>query len=180
MRHITWGYFSQKTGLLVQIEDNHLLKIHGDGDKKTVFWETNMESSLSDYRTIEGVNIAHSGRTSASLLRFGGANEGSGRTKSLMEETWEIKEVDFNIVGLSMDCFLPPADLKDQPLDKKANKEQKMEKKLSRDVLEKSNYAHPLTLSGVKVQGGASAWFGPVRVMAVDSDSDTAQDGDEK
>ncbi|PWA58412.1 hypothetical protein CTI12_AA400270 [Artemisia annua] len=36
-----------------------------------------------------------------------------------MEETWTIEEVDFNIKGLSMDCFLPPSDLKkeeDQPL----------------------------------------------------------------
>ena len=24
--------------------------------------------------------------------------------------TWTIEEVDFNIVGLSMDCFLPPSD----------------------------------------------------------------------
>ncbi|KAF2296198.1 hypothetical protein GH714_036698 [Hevea brasiliensis] len=29
-----------------------------------------------------------------------------------MEEVWAIEEVDFNIKGLSMDCFLPPRDLK--------------------------------------------------------------------
>ena len=29
-----------------------------------------------------------------------------------MEEVWEIEEVDFNIKGLSMECFLPPGDLK--------------------------------------------------------------------
>lgn len=29
-----------------------------------------------------------------------------------MEEVWDIEEVDFNIKGLSMDCFLPPGDLK--------------------------------------------------------------------
>ena len=29
-----------------------------------------------------------------------------------MEEVWAIEEVDFNIKGLSMDCFLPPGDLK--------------------------------------------------------------------
>lgn len=28
-----------------------------------------------------------------------------------MEEVWSIEEVDFNIMGLTMDCFLPPADL---------------------------------------------------------------------
>lgn len=165
VKHTMWGYFSQKTGLLIQIEDSHLLKIPGDTDTESVFWETNMESSLSDYRTIEGVNIAHSGRTSASLLRFGGtgANEGRGRTKSLMEETWEIEEIDFNIVGLSNECFLPPADLK-EPQEEKV-KEKKTEKKESCDVSAKSN-ARPLI--GVKAQAGAGAWFGSVRVMAVD------------
>ncbi|XP_078181101.1 uncharacterized protein LOC144574881 [Carex rostrata] len=165
VKHTMWGYFSQKTGLLVQIEDSHLLKIPGDSDKESVFWETNMESSLSDYRTIEGVNIAHSGRTSASLLQFGGtgANEGRGRTKSLMEETWEVEEIDFNIVGLSKECFLPPADLK-EPLEEKVE-EKKTDKKESCDVSAKSN-ARPLI--GVKAQAGAGTWFGPVRVMAVD------------
>lgn len=28
-----------------------------------------------------------------------------------MEETWSIEEVDFNIMGLSTECFLPPRDL---------------------------------------------------------------------
>lgn len=36
-----------------------------------------------------------------------------------MEETWTVEEVDFNIWGLSMDCFLPPADIKEEkePID---------------------------------------------------------------
>jgi len=29
-----------------------------------------------------------------------------------MEEVWQVEEVDFNIKGLSIDCFLPPSDLK--------------------------------------------------------------------
>ncbi|PON69068.1 hypothetical protein PanWU01x14_090930 [Parasponia andersonii] len=29
-----------------------------------------------------------------------------------MEEGWAIEEVDFNMKGLSMDCFLPPGGLK--------------------------------------------------------------------
>ncbi|KAJ4786719.1 DUF620 family protein (DUF620) [Rhynchospora pubera] len=171
VRHTTWGYFSQKTGLLVQIEDSHLLKIQGSDSKDSVFWETNMESSLGDYRTIEGVNIAHSGRTSASLLRSSGARacEGRGHTKSLMEETWEIEEVDFNIVGLSMDCFLPPADLKEQEEEKVKEQKKVKETKGSCDV--SANNARPL--GGVKAQGGTGAWFGPVRVMAIDS-----EDGD--
>lgn len=28
-----------------------------------------------------------------------------------MEEVWSIEEVDFNVKGLSTDCFLPPADM---------------------------------------------------------------------
>ena len=34
-----------------------------------------------------------------------------------MEEVWSVEEVDFNIKGLSMDCFLPPADLKKEDED---------------------------------------------------------------
>ncbi|KAK4436561.1 hypothetical protein Salat_0819800 [Sesamum alatum] len=108
IRHTIWGCFSQRTGLLVQLEDSHLLRIKAP--QNDVFWETTMESSIHDYRTIDGVNIAHSGRTSVSLFRFGENAESHTRTR--MEEIWSIEEVDFNIKGLSMDCFLPPADLK--------------------------------------------------------------------
>ncbi|KAH7537489.1 hypothetical protein FEM48_Zijuj03G0098400 [Ziziphus jujuba var. spinosa] len=112
IRHTVWGYFSQRTGLLVQLEDSHLLRIKTSGND-SIFWETTMESLIQDYRTIDGVNIAHGGRTSVSLFRFGENSEGHSRTR--MEEVWAIEEVDFNIKGLTMDCFLPPADLqKDQ------------------------------------------------------------------
>lgn len=70
-----------------------------------------MESLIQDYRTIDGVNIAHAGKTSVSLFRFGENLEVS-HSKTRMEEVWTIEEVDFNIKGLSMDCFLPPGDLK--------------------------------------------------------------------
>ncbi|XP_004308912.1 PREDICTED: uncharacterized protein LOC101290708 [Fragaria vesca subsp. vesca] len=109
IRHTVWGYFSQRTGLLVQLEDSHLLRIKTSGND-SIFWETTMESYIQDYRTIDGVNIAHSGRTSVSLVRFGESSEAHSRTR--MEEVWDIEEVDFNIKGLSMDCFLPPGDLK--------------------------------------------------------------------
>lgn len=69
-----------------------------------------MESQIQDYQTIDGVNIAHSGKTSVSLFRYGENSESHSRTR--MEEIWSIEEVDFNIKGLSTDCFLPPADLK--------------------------------------------------------------------
>lgn len=108
IRHTVWGCFSQRTGLLIQLEDSHLLRIKAPGND--VFWETTMESLIQDYRTVDGVNIAHSGRTSVSLFRFGENSESHTRTR--MEEIWSIEEVDFNIKGLSTDCFLPPADLK--------------------------------------------------------------------
>ncbi|KAI3809094.1 hypothetical protein L1987_25062 [Smallanthus sonchifolius] len=116
MKHTIWGYFSQKTGLLYQLKDTHLIRIKTPGSD-CVLWETTMESLIQDYRTIDGVNIAHGGQTTVSLFRFGEDSDGHSETK--MEEVWTIEEVDFNIKGLSMDCFLPPSDLKmeeDQPM----------------------------------------------------------------
>ncbi|RRT38310.1 hypothetical protein B296_00035604 [Ensete ventricosum] len=107
IRHSLWGYFSQRTGLLVQLEDSHLLRIKSA--RENVYWETTMESLMEDYRPIDGVNIAHAGRTTVSSFQFGEASE--GHTRMRMEETWTVEEVDFNIRGLSKDCFLPPADL---------------------------------------------------------------------
>lgn len=107
IKHTIWGYFSQKTGLLHHLKDSNLIRIkaHGSGN---VFWETTMESLIQDYRTVEGINIAHGGVTTVLLFRYG-ENENHSRTK--MEEVWTIEELDFNIKGLSMDCFLPPSDL---------------------------------------------------------------------
>ncbi|CAA3003562.1 Hypothetical predicted protein [Olea europaea subsp. europaea] len=109
VRHTICGCFSQRTGLLALLEDSHLLRIKVPGDND-VFWETTMESLIQDYRTIDGINIAHGGRTSVSLFRFGENSESHNQTR--MEEVWSIEEVDFNIKGLSIDCFLAPADLK--------------------------------------------------------------------
>ncbi|KAK9169017.1 hypothetical protein Syun_001157 [Stephania yunnanensis] len=107
IHHTIWGYFSQKSGLLLQLEDTNLLRISKGED--SVFWETSMESVIKDYKYIEGVNIAHGGKTTVTLFRYG---EGSFNHKRKMEELWTIEEVDFNVWGLSKDCFLPPADLK--------------------------------------------------------------------
>ncbi|XVF24010.1 hypothetical protein REPUB_Repub13aG0089900 [Reevesia pubescens] len=109
IRHTVWGYFSQRTGLLLQLEDSHLLRIKTPGND-SIFWETTMESWIQDYKTIDGINIGHAGKTWVSLFRFGENSESHSRTR--MEEVWTIEEVDFNIKGLSMDCFLPPGDLK--------------------------------------------------------------------
>ncbi|KAE9594349.1 hypothetical protein Lal_00001260 [Lupinus albus] len=109
VRHTVWGYFSQRTGLLVHLEDSHLLKLKSI-ENDTIYWETNMESHIYDYRTVDGIQVAHAGKTLVSLFRFGEAPETRSRTR--MEEAWQVEEVDFNIKGLSIDCFLPPSDLK--------------------------------------------------------------------
>ncbi|KAG8096624.1 hypothetical protein GUJ93_ZPchr0013g36406 [Zizania palustris] len=150
IRHTVWGYFSQRTGLLVQLEDSHLLQIKSGGHG-SVFWETAMESRLTDYRAVDGVNIAHAGRTAVSLVRFGDSSSDGGNTRTRMEEAWNIEEVDFNIWGLSMDCFLPPSDLK--------------ESKDAQDVaVVKAARPPPIRIPAVAVR------VGPSQVAAVNTD----------
>ncbi|GFZ14954.1 replication factor C subunit, putative [Actinidia rufa] len=157
MRHTVWGYFSQRTGLLIQLEDSHLLRIKAHGSD-SVFWETTMESHIQDYRTIDGINIAHGGRTGVSLSR-GESSESHSRTR--MEELWAIEEVDFNIKGLSMDCFLPPRDLK---------------KEEEGDCGVVTGDVHlPL-----KTRGGSSRPVAVSKVMAIDlDDSENIRDDEE-
>ena len=54
--------------------------------------------------------IAHSGRSVVTLFRFG--ETAMSHTKTRMEEAWTIEEVAFNVPGLSMDCFIPPAEIR--------------------------------------------------------------------
>lgn len=107
-RHTIWGYFSQRTGLIVQFEDTKLVRMKPARGNDSVFWETSIVTVIEDYRYVEGINIAHGGKTSAMLYRYGEAHN----HKRKIEETWKIEEIDFNICGLSMESFLPPADLK--------------------------------------------------------------------
>ncbi|XP_042431935.1 uncharacterized protein LOC122022427 [Zingiber officinale] len=109
IHHKIWGYFSQRTGLLMQLEDTHLLRMKAGRRGESIFWETSMESVIEDYRYVNGVNISHGGQTAVTLFRYG---EGSVNHKRKMEESWTIEEIDFNLSGLSNDCFLPPANLK--------------------------------------------------------------------
>lgn len=104
--HTVLGYFSQRTGLLIKFEDTKLVRMKAVKGKDSVFWETNIESTIEDYRYVGGINIAHGGRTISTLYRYGAAHN----HKQMIEETWCIEEIDFNIFGLSMDCFLPPSD----------------------------------------------------------------------
>ncbi|KAL8487618.1 hypothetical protein ACS0TY_024075 [Phlomoides rotata] len=109
IRHVLFGYFSQKTGLLVHLEDSHLTRIQTNG-VEAVYWETTINSVLGDYRPVEGIMIAHSGRSVVTLFRFG--ETAMSHTKTRMEEVWTIEEVAFNVPGLSMDCFIPPSELR--------------------------------------------------------------------
>ncbi|XP_062211783.1 uncharacterized protein LOC133912862 [Phragmites australis] len=110
IRHVMFGYFSQRTGLLVHIEDSHLTRIQSTTGGDAVYWETTINSYIEDYRPVEGIMVAHSGRSSVTLFRFG--EVAMSRTKTSMEEAWSIEEVAFNVPGLSMDCFIPPTDIK--------------------------------------------------------------------
>jgi hypothetical protein len=110
IRHVLFGYFSQRTGLIVQIEDSHLTRIQPQAGGDAVYWETTINSSLEDYRPVEGIVIAHAGRSAVTLFRFGEA--AMSHTKTRMEEAWTIEEVAFNVPGLSVDCFIPPANIR--------------------------------------------------------------------
>ncbi|XP_059631109.1 uncharacterized protein LOC132273992 [Cornus florida] len=109
IRHVLFGYFSQKTGLLVHLEDSHLTRIQTNGSD-AVYWETTIGSFLDDYRPVEGIMIAHSGRSVVTLFRFG--ETAMSHSKTRMEEVWTIEEVAFNVPGLSVDCFIPPTELR--------------------------------------------------------------------
>ncbi|KAM3304986.1 hypothetical protein P3S67_011852 [Capsicum chacoense] len=109
IRHVLFGYFSQKTGLLMHLEDSHLTRIQTNGGD-AVYWETTINSFLDDYRPVEGIMIAHSGRSVVTLFRFG--ETAMSHTKTRMEEAWTIEEVAFNVPGLSEECFIPPAELR--------------------------------------------------------------------
>lgn len=109
IKHVIFGYFSQRSGLLVFLEDSYLTRIQSPGTYPT-YWETTMATKIEDYRTVEGVMIAHAGESSVIITRFGD-NIKAGPMITRMEETWTIDDLAFNVPGLSMDCFIPPDEL---------------------------------------------------------------------
>lgn len=113
IRHVLYGFFSQKTGLLVRIEDSHLTRIQNHGED-TVYWETSIESTLEDYRYVDGILIAHGGKSAVTLFRFG--EVALSQVKTRMEEVWTITEVALNVQGVSGETFLPPADIRANPI----------------------------------------------------------------
>ncbi|WMV19498.1 hypothetical protein MTR67_012883 [Solanum verrucosum] len=109
IKHVVFGYFSQRSGLLVYVEDSYLTRIQSPGSPPT-YWETTMGTKVEDYRPVEGVMIAHSGCSSVIITRFGD-NLKSGPAITRMEETYTIDDVAFNVPGLSIDSFIPPQGL---------------------------------------------------------------------
>eukprot|EP00250_Pteridium_aquilinum_P010089 c19147_g2_i1 orf=278-613(-) len=69
-----------------------------------------MDSTVEDYRDVEGVMIAHAGKTIVTLFRFG--EVAMSHTKTRLEEEWAIDEVAFDVAGLSAELFIPPADIR--------------------------------------------------------------------
>lgn len=65
-----------------------------------------MESVMEDYKYIDGVNIAHAGKTRITIFRYG---EQSANHKREIEERWKIDDVDFNVWGLQDMHFMPPS-----------------------------------------------------------------------
>ncbi|KAK4595043.1 hypothetical protein RGQ29_018690 [Quercus rubra] len=110
IRHVLYGYFCQKSGLLVYLEDSHLTRVQTP-ENEIVYWETTIGSSIGDYRDVDGVLIAHQGRSIATVFRFGELSQQHTRTR--MEEVWTIDDVVYNVPGLSLDYFIPPADIVD-------------------------------------------------------------------
>ncbi|KDP21903.1 hypothetical protein JCGZ_03041 [Jatropha curcas] len=109
IKHVLFGYFSQRNGLLVYLEDSYLTRIQSPGTYPT-YWETTIATKIEDYRTVEGVMIAHGGQSSVIITRFGD-NLKAGLSITRMEETWTIDDFAFNVAGLSMDCFIPPKEV---------------------------------------------------------------------
>ncbi|KAL8473242.1 hypothetical protein ACS0TY_030174 [Phlomoides rotata] len=89
IHHTVWGYFSQRSGLLVKLEDSRLLSVKTYKEDGDVFWETSTESVINDYKYVDGVNIAHGGKTFFTVFRYG---EESANHKRELQETWKIEE----------------------------------------------------------------------------------------
>ncbi|XP_052176520.1 uncharacterized protein LOC127790842 isoform X2 [Diospyros lotus] len=107
IKHVMFGYFSQRSGLLVYLEDSYLTRIQSPGAYPT-YWETSMGTKIDDYRAVEeGVMISHSGHSTVIITRFGD----NPKAVTRMEEAWVIDDLAFNVAGLSIDCFIPPEEV---------------------------------------------------------------------
>lgn len=113
IRHGMTGYFSQRSGLLVRLEDSQLTRIQTPG-APAMYWETTVASRVADYRAVDGdaaAVVAHAGSSVAHLARFG-ADVGAARVVTRMEEAWTIDDVVFNVAGLCPESFIAPEEVR--------------------------------------------------------------------
>ncbi|XP_023540199.1 uncharacterized protein LOC111800643 [Cucurbita pepo subsp. pepo] len=106
IKHAIYGYFCQRRGLLIYLEDSSLTRIQSPGSHP-MYWETTMSTKIDDYRPVDGVMIAHSGETNVVITRFGDDLK-TGPMITRLQESWSIDDVAFNVPGLSVDSFIPP------------------------------------------------------------------------
>ncbi|CAA7387992.1 unnamed protein product [Spirodela intermedia] len=110
IKHYMLGYFSQRSGLLVCLEDSQITRLQQLG-LPPVYWETATRSYLGDYRPVDGVMVAHAGRSAVTMARVGaGGIARVGITE--MEETWVIDDVAFDVRGLSAESFILPEEIR--------------------------------------------------------------------
>ena len=110
IKHEMQGYFSQKSGLLVCIEDSHITQTRQPG-LPLEHWETTMRSYIGDYRLVEGAMVSHGGRSTVIMTKVGiGGQEREVITE--MEERWVIDDVAFDVRGLSPESFIIPEEIR--------------------------------------------------------------------
>ncbi|KAK8937050.1 hypothetical protein KSP39_PZI012246 [Platanthera zijinensis] len=110
IQHVMLGYFGERSGLLLHMEDSQLMRMQSPGSQ-AVFWKTTISSWMKDYSPADGVMVARSGRSVVSLEQFGAAGDKSSSLSTIMEEKWTIDDVVFNVPGLSAEFFIPPRTL---------------------------------------------------------------------
>ncbi|KAI3717953.1 hypothetical protein L1987_69905 [Smallanthus sonchifolius] len=126
LRHVLYGYFSQKSGLLVYMEDSQLTRAmvghdHINNAKsfcddqmidEVMYWETSIGSSIGDYKAVEGLMVAHQGQSVAPVFGFRDLclqDQQPYVYRTRFEELWNIDDIAFNIHSLSADSFVPPS-----------------------------------------------------------------------
>uniref|UniRef100_A0A0D9XJM0 Uncharacterized protein n=1 Tax=Leersia perrieri TaxID=77586 RepID=A0A0D9XJM0_9ORYZ len=119
IRHGITGYFSHRSGLLARLDDSQLTRIQPNPGSPALYWETTLSTRLADYRPVlldaagggGVVVVAHAGTSVAHLARFG-ADVGTARAVTRMEEAWSIDDVAFNVAGLCPESFIAPEEVR--------------------------------------------------------------------
>ncbi|KAL0925908.1 hypothetical protein M5K25_004284 [Dendrobium thyrsiflorum] len=111
IEHVMFGSFSERSGLLLHLEDTQLMRIQCPG-AQSMFWKTTISSWMKDYEPTNGVMVARSGRSVVNMEQFGVSGDKTMSVSMIMEEKWIIDDVDFNVPGLSADFFIPPEGIK--------------------------------------------------------------------